>query len=302
MSRGGRINFSARMSESATDYGYVNEKQPFQLLFPGSRGRVTNLPEWKVNSYSMLTSKHGQVASVIATSERVTPAIPSFKDSNGMPLPDNELLFRKKQIEYAAKKALDDAETERKLAADIFSLLSIESKTLVREARMEVLDDSGVPMDDDDGFPMYEDWDLIMNKDPLSIMRRIDKTHMTANTGNELNDRCYLIMAFSDMKQHKDESIGLFLDRFNNHVKIMKMNKCEVADEEQLVAFFIIKLRDDTYLEFKAACDNDYRRNHDFYPKTLMDAYNAALYFCPSIDKAARILVTAENHETGVSY
>jgi hypothetical protein len=286
--------YSARMSEGAIDYGYTNEKQPFPLLHPGDRGRLSNLPEWKVNAYSYLNSKHGGLAAVIATGEKQVQTIPSLKDNYGSPLPDNELLFRKKQIEYLAKKALDDSIVEQKLASDIFSFLSVESKTLVREVRMEARDSDGEEVIDADGYTVYEDWDQVVNKDPHAIMRRIDKTHMTANTGNELKDRCYLLQEFSDLRQKKDESLGRFLDRFNSLLKIMKANNCHIETDDMLTTLFIFKLREETYHEFKAMCDNDYRRNPAFYPKSVMEAYNAAMYHCPMTDKASRVLVNAE--------
>jgi hypothetical protein len=244
-----------------------------------------------------MTSKHGEVASVIATSHRVKTMIPALTDVDGQALPANEKLFRQKQIEFAAKKDYENVETERKLAADLFNLLSVESKTLVREARIEAWDDNEKEILDNDGQTVYENWHEVMNRDALSIMRRVDKTHMTANTGSDLNDRWLLMTTFMSMRMTKDESLGSFLDRFNSHIRIMRANDVHVETEANLAGLFIMKLND-SYSEFKSASDNDYRKDRSLYPKTILEAYNFAQYFHPAFDASTR---TFKETERGVS-
>jgi hypothetical protein len=222
--------------------------------------------------------------------------LPDLEDHLGNPLPSNLLYQRKKEIDIAVKKQSEDKVKSMQLAAAIFDqLLSVTSMNLVKECQMEKLDDEGNILYDETDSAVYEDWDTdVVNRDPVSIMRRIDKTHMTANTGSDLNDRCHLIVEFYAIKQKHDESLGQFMDRFHHHLRIMEANECHILEEQELVGLFIMKLRDDTYGEFKASCDNEYRRQRGIYPKTILEAFKNAQYFCPTHDKPARILSQAE--------
>jgi hypothetical protein len=92
------------------------------------------------------------------------------------------------------------------------------------------------------------------------------------------------------------------MDRFHHHLKIMKDNNCVIPQEQELVGLFIMKLREDTYGEFKNRADNEYRRHPEIYPTTIIEAYRNAQHFCPMNDKQARVLSQAERLTTKYGY
>jgi hypothetical protein len=254
-----------------------------------SYGKVSNVIKFKETSFNFCLKQLGPVANIIKDGRRSIPD----------EIPNPPAVFTAANDPFGAKKTAylrkvsnredllaELSAKEPQLFAHIWTNMSKESRAQVEKASQQAMSFAGnLLFEDVDGdlcdenevgaVRRMEVWDRIFGRDALSLIRRINSTHLAPDTGVEELNQEQTRIRYEDLKQYPGESILDYRRRFQHAVDAMHAVGIAAVPDRSLAARFIINL-DNKYGAFKADLANWSKNGIKAYPQTLEAAFESA--------------------------
>jgi hypothetical protein len=260
-------------------------------------GKASNIVKFKETAFNYCLKQLGQVSRVIRDTKRyIPPAIPDPQGNNPFSAANDP--FGAKKAAYLRQVSnFEDAihelqSKEPQLFAHLWGNMSKESRSQVEKIQQHKMDYEGnlmyvdaagdpVALGADGAVPagavkVMEVWEHIFGQDVLSLIRRINTTHLTPDTGViEVNQEQTKIR-YESLKQFPQESVLDYKRRFNNALDAMTAVGLKDIPGPSQAARFIINLDNSRYGAYKADVTNWAKNGIMAYPQTLEAAFESA--------------------------
>ena len=146
---------------------------------------------------------------------------------------------------------------------------------------------------------VMERWDDLFGRDALSLIRRINTTHLAPDTGVIELTQEQTRMRYETLRQYPGESILDYKRRFNNALDAMIAVGLPPITNSSQAARFIINL-DSKFGSFKADIANWAKNGLKPYPQSLEEAFeSASTYREPSTATSTSVSGTAYVADAG---
>jgi hypothetical protein len=236
-------------------------------------GRATNVVKFKDTAFTFCTRELGSVARVIKDGVRYIPPEISEPAGNNPFSAANDPSGSKKTIFLKKVSNREDEISnlqtkEPQLFAHLWTNISKESQEQIQlvtqqamnfEGDLMFIDEHGAPCDANEptAVRVMEDWDEVFGRDVLSLMRRINTTHLAPDTGVRIVDQESTKMRYETTRQFPQESILEYKRRFQNAVDSMRaVGIIDIPAPESQAVRFIHNLDNNRYSQFKAEVTN----------------------------------------------
>ena len=255
-------------------------------------GKSTNISKFKETAFTFCLKELGMVARVIRDGERYhPPAVPDPIGNNPFSAANDPHGAKKaaylRQISNREDSIAELRGKEPKLFAHLWGNMSKESRTQVERLQQQRMDfygellfvnAAGDPCDANaaGATQVMEVWDEVFGNDVLSLIRRIDTSHLAPDTGIvELNQETTRIR-YENLKQYPHEQVLDYKRRFQNALDAMTaVGLANISDSSQATRF-IINLDSTRFARYKADVNNWAKNNIKPYPRNLEEAYESA--------------------------
>lgn len=279
---------------------YVNGcNKAFKTLY-FKMNQPTNIVAFKESAYAYSIQVVGRVANVIQT-ERLykveKPCIPiavndpeksAFHKSND----PHGILKKQYEIELTefVKHCKELRSLEVKLFGMIWSNCSASSQERIQNYRLQAMNSTTNELQfiDENGNSCaqhhpnakieYEEWDnVFISCNVLSLVRRINATHMTSSSGVDVIKQEATQLQYESIRMGASETLENFRKRFKTVLEARKsVNLPDIVDSAQASRFIHI-LDAARYSRFKIELENYANNFPTFqYPSTLEQAFNSA--------------------------
>ena len=260
-----------------------------------SFGKATNVVSWKDSAFTYCSRQVGAVARVIKESKLYRPPIvirPT--DINAFDEEHDPFGDLKKDFLHAIserRKLLSELpDKEFKLFNHLWGNCSKESQDQIIRLRQQSLNSEGglvfikhngeiCNVDDLGAHPKIEVWDEIqVSGDVLSLMRRINTSHLSPDDGSDAEKRYNTIKRHESLKMYPSESLLDFKRRFDHSLEAFSSVGLDLPNEEVLVFRFMDALDDGRFNIFKVERFNWSRTVPPMapLPSSVSEAFHAA--------------------------
>ena len=123
---------------------------------------------------------------------------------------------------------------------------------------------------------VMETWEDIFGQDVLSLVRRINTTHLAPDTGVVEVNQEQTKIRFENLKQYPQESVLDYKRRFQNALDAMAAVGLDPIPAPSQAARFIINLESSRYGAYKADVANWAKNGIMAYPQSLEAAFESA--------------------------
>jgi len=278
----------SKSSTQVKDIDLANEDFEVLNFYPG---KSTNIVRFKESAFDYLNKELGAVARVIKDCIRYEP--PLIEDPVAHAFTAANDPFGSKKASYLGKISnREDAiavlqSKESQLFSHLWNNLSKESKAQVERVQQQQAQSDGVLVyvdvngdeceeHDVGARAKMETWDEVYGSDALSLIRRINTTHLSPDTGvNGLNEE-QTRMRYERLHQYSGETILDFKRRFQHALDAMKSVGLPAIPPTSIATRFIINLDNSRYASFKAEITNWAKNGIKPYPQTLEEAFESA--------------------------
>jgi hypothetical protein len=140
-------------------------------------------------------------------------------------------------------------DAEPRLFSYLWANISRDSRDKIKRHNQQQLDESGKLMFvDHEGKPcdqdafgateVYEDWHDVDGVDPVSLIRRINATHMAPDSGVAALDRIAVKKRWQNCRQNPSETLVDFYERYQHALEaIINVGGTPIEDEEASICF-----------------------------------------------------------------
>lgn len=259
-------------------------------------GKATNVVSFKESAYDFCIKDVGLVAQVIQLEKLYVPAPPvrppdrngdsPFAAANDPDGIDKARYLSQLRIYDTLLQELKPKEV--RLYGLLWSNCSKESKEQIERFQLQaMLPGHTLHFVDVNGnvcahnipgaAPVYENWkDVKERADVLSLVRRINATHLAPDVGVPELSRFQIKNRHEKIQMYEHETVLQFKNRFVDSMDAFTaVGLAKPIDEEQ-AARFINSLHDSRFYEFKVVRANWAKNKVQPYPKTLADAFESA--------------------------
>jgi len=283
-----------KASKASTEKEELHNKDFEVLRF--NPGRATNVVKFKDTAFNFCTRELGSVARVIKDGVRYIPLeIPQPAGNNPFsaandPSGSKKTIFLKK-VSNREDEISNLQTKEPQLFAHLWTNISKESQEQIQlvsqqamnfEGELMFVDEHGAPCDANEAtaVSVMEDWNKVFGRDVLSLMRRINKTHLAPDTGVRIVDQESTKVRYETTRQFPQESILEYKRRFQNAVDSMRaVGVTDIPAPESQAVRFIYNLDNNRYSQFKAEVTNWASAGIKPYPESLEKAFEAIVQY-----------------------
>jgi hypothetical protein len=241
---------------SSTSAKEVNHPNSSFDVLKFSYGKATNVAEFKETAFEYNLRVLGAVAHVIKTGTRFVPKpVPGINDPNAFTAANDPHGFKQaaaqKQITQREGVIMSLQEKEYLLWGALWSNISKESRSQIESATLQAMDDDGnllwvdvngvdCPANQVGAKPKPDIFTDSFGSDCVSLMRRINMTHLSPDSGVKGVDQELTHMRFERLSMSKDENLLEYKRRFEHALAAMKaIGLPDVPQDKQAVRFIL---------------------------------------------------------------